>query len=73
MALAPIVVGRLFNIPSISLLGTSLILIINIIRDTWNNYKIERHGLEYTQLLPILESKRKGDAFCLLEKARLNG
>ena len=73
VALAPIVVGRLFNIPSISLLGTSLILIINIIRDTWNNYKIERHGLEYTQLLPILESKRKGDAFCLLEKARLNG
>ena len=73
VALAPVVVSKLFNIPSMSLLGTSLILIINIVRDTWTNYKIECHGREYTQLLPILESRRKGDAFCLLEKARLNG
>ena len=73
VALSPIVVSKLFHIPSISLLGTSLILIISIIRDTWQNYKIECHGLEYVELLPILESKRKGDAFCLLEKARLNG
>ena len=73
VAVIPIIVSRIFNIPSISLLGTSLILLIHVIKDTWWAYRIEKHGQSYLKLLPILDSRRKGEAFCLLEKARLNG
>lgn len=73
VAIIPVVVSRIFNIPSVSLLGTSLILLIHVIKDTWWSYRVEQHGQEYLKLLPVLCSRRKGEAFCLLEKARLNG
>ena len=73
VAVLPIVIGRIFHIPSISLLGTSLILIIHIIKDMCWRYEVERHGETYLKLLPVLQNARKGEAFCLLEKARLNG
>lgn len=71
VAVVPVVISRMFNVPSISLLGTSLILIIHVMSDLLRSYQVERRGQAYVKLLSVFSAHRKGEAFCLLEKARL--
>lgn len=72
VSILPVLLSHLFGLPSISLLGTSLILLIHVMRDLLLMYRVEFRGQTYLKLLPILVSHRKGEAFCLLEKVRLN-
>ena len=69
----PILFSNVFGIGSIALLGTSLILIVSIVQDTWYNWKVEHKGQSYLACVPVLSTTRRNrdSDFCLLERAEV--
>ena len=69
----PILFSNVFHIGSIALIGTSLILLVSIVQDTWYNWKVEHKGQSYLACVPTLNSSRRNRDFdfCLLEKAEV--
>lgn len=69
VALTPVLTARLFHIQSINLLGTTMVILVSVMMDTWEAFRAEMVSLRWMADLRILrQSRRREDAFRMLER-----
>lgn len=69
VACLPIIAARVFQIPSVDLLGTSVILIVSVLADTWYAFRVEQKSSAYLFCLKQFRMKKRGlENFCLLNR-----
>lgn len=65
----PVVAGSIFGLPFLHIVGTSLVLIVAIIKELVYEFRVSCKGLQYTRMLHRLRFGRKqSDKLCLLQK-----
>ena len=73
LAALPIVMSRVFGVPSLSFLGTSLIIIVSVINDTWYTWKVEKRSARYIGYMKEMSEfkhERTANQFVLFSKVR---
>ena len=69
VAFLPIVGGQLFYLPSVSVFGTSMILIVSVVMDAWYVFRVEYKSLRYTRCQKkMIEGQQGKNQFVLLDQ-----
>lgn len=74
IAVVPIILSKVFGVPSLSFLGTSLIIIVSVVNETWYTWKVESRSARYVGYLDEMNEHkhqmRRYNSFSLFTKVR---
>lgn len=70
IACVPIFVSSVLHISRLSFLGTSVIIVVSVIMETWSQYKADSRGVRYTKnkRKPVLFSQKGGRKYARKER-----